>query len=146
MRRSRVVWDIACDFILFLDWIIDCKYWKNCVGGDYKRLLDRICCGDNYIHRRKTLNKIRIRVSRTVEDSQQKCSTKMEESAAQYRSTKSKLCKIIHIQNTSGLGFAAHKLNHEGIVTQTMHATRLADWWSSLAMDWQAECQEWADC
>ena len=26
-------------------------------------------------------------------------------------------------------------------VTHTLHATRLADWWSSLAMDWQAECQ-----
>ena len=53
--------------------------------------------------------------------------------------------RIIHIQNASRLGFAAHKLNHEGIVMQTMHATRLADWWSSLAMDWQAECQEWAN-
>ena len=27
----------------------------------------------------------------------------------------------------------------------TMHATRLADWWSSLAMDWQAEWKEWED-
>ena len=34
----------------------------------------------------------------------------------------------------------AYMIEFGGIVTQTMHATRLADWWSSLAMDWQAEC------